>query len=194
MRRVLAATAAAVLSAVLVAACGRQSQPTAYNAADVTFLQSMLAHHESSAKLLTLGRVRSPRVSVLAMVATMEKARKVEVKAMTGWLREWGQPVAAAPGHAEHAGHDTGQHPMVGTADLTELAEIHTADFDVAFLNVLIGHQRHAVELARSGLASGAHPHATEMARRIEERIAADLRQMLQMVASIRRAPTPTGG
>ena len=88
---------AAAAAALLLAGCGADPAPAApdHNGTDVMYLQMMLAHHEPSADLLALGRTRATRPDVRAMATEFETARAAETTMMTGWLEEWGQPLAA---------------------------------------------------------------------------------------------------
>ena len=66
---------------------------------------------------------------------------------------------------------------------LAELAAMGPDEFDVAFVNVLIGHQHGAVELARMETAGGANPEVKELAKQTDETVRAQIQQMLRMVA-----------
>jgi uncharacterized protein (DUF305 family) len=182
MRRKLVLAAAA--AAVLLAGCGGDPAPAApdHNGTDVMYLQMMLAHHEPSAGLLALGRSRATRPDVRAMAAEFETARAAETTMMTGWLEEWGQPLTADADPAVHAGHGAGLHAL-GATEIAELAAMSPQEFDLAFVNVLIGHQHGAVELARMETAGGANPEVKELARRTDEAVRAQIQQMLRMVA-----------
>jgi uncharacterized protein (DUF305 family) len=50
-------------------------------------------------------------------------------------------------------------------------------------VTVLIGHQHNAVELARMETAEGLHPDVTALARRTDERLRAQIQQLLRMAA-----------
>jgi uncharacterized protein (DUF305 family) len=169
---------------LLLAGCGgRQPERPAYNDTDVMFLQMLLAHHEPSADLLALGRTRATRANLRALAAEAAAAHEADRRAMTGWLTAWGRPLTAATDATVHAGHGAGLHTL-SDAEIAELAALGPAEFDVAFLNVFIGHQHNAVELARMELAGGAHPEVKEFARRIDQARRAQIQRMLRMVSA----------
>ena len=182
-RLLLAATAA-----VLVAGCGGQPAPAQpppppdHNSTDVMFLQMMLAHHEPSAELLDLGLTRVTRADIRALATEFETARAADARAMAEWLERWGEPLTTDADPAVHAGHGPGLHAL-GRAEIAELAATGPDEFDIAFVNVLIGHQHGAVELARMETAGGANPQVKELAKQTDETVRAQIQQMLRMVA-----------
>jgi uncharacterized protein (DUF305 family) len=108
MRRI-ALSAAAVLTAFTLAACGSTSPPTAapnapgpmmtapaadgdHNQADVMFSQMMIPHHEDAIEMAKLAQTRSDNPDVKALAAQIQAAQQPEIEQMRGWLASWGVP------------------------------------------------------------------------------------------------------
>jgi uncharacterized protein (DUF305 family) len=152
-----------------------------YNATDVMFLQMMLAHHEPAAALLELGRTKGIRADVRGLAGDLAAARAADTRTITAWLRSWGEPLVSGAHPDAHAAH--GGLPALGDKEIAELGRTGRAEFDTAFLNLLIGHQHGAVELARMEATSGQNAQVKELARRTDEATRAQIRQLLRMVA-----------
>ena len=154
----------------------------AYNATDVMFLQMMLAHHESAAALLELGKAKATRPEVRGMAGDLAVEVAAEATAIAGWLKAWGEPLVSTA-HAEaHAAH--GGLPALGDNQIAEIGRMGGAEFDTAFLNLLIGHEHGAVELARMEAASGQNPQVKAVAVRTDETVRARIQLLLRMVAA----------
>lgn len=153
----------------------------AYNGTDVMFLQMMLAHHEPAAALLELGRSRATRADVRGVAGEFATAQAAETRTVTGWLEAWGKPLVSGAHPDAHAAH--GGLPALGDKEIAELGRIGGAEFDTAFLNMLIGHQHGAVELARMEATSGQNPQVKALAARTNESVRAQIQQLLRMVA-----------
>jgi uncharacterized protein (DUF305 family) len=153
----------------------------AYNGTDVMFLQMMLAHHEPAAALLTLGQRKATRVDVRGLAGDLATAQAAETRTITGWLEAWGRPLVSDAHPDAHAAH--GGLPALGDREIAELGRMGGAEFDTAFLNMLIGHQHGAVELARMEATSGQNPQVKALAVRTDEAVRAQIQQLLRMVA-----------
>jgi uncharacterized protein (DUF305 family) len=186
-----------IAAALLTGACGtapekQATQPVAaeaviqaeggHNATDVMYLQMALAHHEPSAKLLALGREKATRDDVRAMATELASTDATEAATMADRLKAWGKPTTTDHDPAQHAGHGPGLHTL-GDAEIAELAAVAPEDFDIAFVTVLVGHQHNAVELARMEAAQGLHPDVRAQARRTDERLRAQIQQMLRLIS-----------
>jgi len=154
----------------------------ARNATDVMFLQMMLAHHEPAAALLELGKRKATRADVRGLAGELAAAQEAETRTITGWLEGWAEPLVSTAHADAHAAH--GGLPALGDKELAELGRMGSAEFDTAFLNLLIGHQHGAVELSRMESASGQNPQVKDLAKRTDETTRAQIQQLLRMVAA----------
>jgi len=176
-----------VAAALLLAGCGAGGAPPAappptYNDTDVMFLQMMVAHHEPAAKLLALGVEQASRPEVAALAGDLATAQAKETTTIRGWLESWGQPLVSGAHADAHAAH--GGLPLLDDAELLSLAGLDGADFDTAFLNILIGHQHGAVELSTMETAAGVNPEARAFASETDETVRAQIQRMLRMVSA----------
>lgn len=153
----------------------------AYNGIDVMFLQMMLAHHEPATALLELGQQKATRADVRGLAGDLAAAQAAETRTITGWLEAWGKPLVSDAHPDAHAAH--GGLPALGDKEIAELGRMGSAEFDTAFLNMLIGHQHGAVELARMEASSGQNPQVKALAARTESAVRVQIQQLLRMVA-----------
>ncbi|MEV0697215.1 DUF305 domain-containing protein [Saccharopolyspora sp. NPDC050389] len=184
--RVLTAAIGAVAAAAVLAGCGggddmnnmpghgaptSATQPganpqAANNAADVTFAQGMIPHHEQAIEMSRLAPERAQSEEVKNLARQIEAAQGPEIQTLTGWLRDWGAP-ASMPGMDHGAmGHGDMGGMMSGT-EMQQLEQARGAEFDRQFLTLMIKHHEGAVAMARTELGSGQFPAAKQMAQQI---------------------------
>ena len=156
------------------------SVPGKANDTDVMFLQMMATHHAEGLEMVRLAKQRATRSDVKTLAAAIDTTETAEVDTMTGWLRAWGKPTAADPNASVHASH--AGMVSTGPVRIASLRQATDADFDQTFINLLIGHQHNAVELARMETAGGAYPEAKDLAKRIDESRTAQISMMLRML------------
>ncbi|MFY1688064.1 DUF305 domain-containing protein [Plantactinospora sp. WMMB782] len=151
-----------------------------FNDTDVMFLQMMVTSHGQGLALVRLAPERARQEELKILAAAIEVTQEAEQRTMRDWLRGWGHSPSADP--AAHAHADHGGLPVLDPAQLAALARTSGARFETDFLNLLIGHQHSAVELARMETRSGSHPEVRELARRIDVSRTAQIDQMLKML------------
>lgn len=145
---------------------GRQ----AYTAADVAFMQGMIAHHAQALVMTALVPTRAAAGSVRTLAERIDVGQRDEIAFMQAWLRERGEPVPepAAAGHgsaghatpAQHeAGHGIGDPAphmpgMLTAEQLAQLSAATGADFDRLFLAFMIQHHEGALTMVEQLFAS----------------------------------------
>ncbi|MDW5324685.1 DUF305 domain-containing protein [Plantactinospora sp. KLBMP9567] len=152
----------------------------AFNETDVMFLQMMVTSHGQGLALVRLAPERAEREELKILAAAIDVTQEAEQRTMRDWLRGWGRSTSADPDANAHAEH--GGLPVLGPAQLSALSRSSGTKFETDFLNLLIGHQHNAVELARMETTSGVHPEVRELARRIDLSRTAQIDQMLKML------------
>ncbi|MET9229322.1 DUF305 domain-containing protein [Lentzea sp. NPDC003310] len=146
----------AVVGVLVLSACGGP----AHNAADVTFAQSMVPHHEQALDMAELVPSRSSDEKVRDLAQRIEKAQGPEIAQMNEWLRKWGED-----GKSEHTGHDMAG--MMSGDDMAKLEKASGQEFDRLWLTMMIEHHEGAVEMAKTELADGEDPDAKKVAQAI---------------------------
>ena len=160
---------------------GQASAEAGYNAADVMFLQMMVARQVETARLT--GRAAEGRLSpqAAALVAAISSTENDERFEMSGWLKAWGEPTQLddeADLHAEHGGVST-----LTKGDLASLKAATGKDFQTQYLNLLIAQQSNAVEIARYAAEKGHNAEVLDLADRIEKSRSAQVQQMLGLLS-----------
>ncbi|WP_130513010.1 DUF305 domain-containing protein [Krasilnikovia cinnamomea] len=151
-----------------------------HNDTDVMFLQMMVAHGKQGVELAQLAGARAQREEVRTLAAAVAATQTDEVSMMTSWLRGWSKPVAVDTDPAAHANH--GGLPATGPEQIAALKKASKSEFDGRLLNLFIGHQHNAVEMATKEAADGANAETKEFARRVVESRTGQIQQMLTLL------------
>lgn len=159
-----------------------------YTEADVRFMQGMIAHHGQAIHMSRLAVARGASPRLLRFAQKIDQSQGAEIRQMQDWLHEHGQAVP-----------DSGswrQMTMPGMLTAQQLAALESARgraFDETFLRLMIQHHEGALKMVADLLAS---PRAAQdvdisvFANDVESTQTAEIRQMHQMLASLR---TPNG-
>ncbi|WP_059008319.1 DUF305 domain-containing protein [Streptomyces specialis] len=174
MTRTTTRSVAFALAALTLAACGGgDTDGTTHNAADVTFAQAMIPHHQQAVEMAELALDRASSEDVRALAEQIRAAQAPEIATLTDWLDTWDEDTAPAATE-DHAGHT-----MPG---LGELNDATGPAFDTAFLELMIEHHRGAVEMARTERTEGAYEPATSMAESIITSQTAEIDRMTTLL------------
>jgi uncharacterized protein (DUF305 family) len=188
MKRTLMSVAFAVVAALTVAGCGSDTDSTdssggQFNDADVTFAESMIAHHEQAVEMATMAQERASSTEVTQLADKIEAAQGPEIDTMTGWLEDWGQKVSPdSTGGMDHSGSD--MSGMMSDADMERLGAATGAEFDQMFLEMMIEHHTGAIEMAKTEQQDGENPDAIALAEKIEADQTAEIAQMEELLGS----------
>ena len=128
----------------------------AWTAADVQFMQGMIAHHAQAIVMAAMATTHGANPQVLLFSRKITISQRDEITMMQEWLKQRGQmvPVVAADGHDhDHgiAGTDMSAHagmPGMLTEDQLEaLAHARGERFDRLFLTGMIQHHEGALTM-----------------------------------------------
>ncbi|TDC94227.1 DUF305 domain-containing protein [Actinomadura sp. 7K507] len=151
-----------------------------YNDHDVMFLQMMIAHHKQGVEMARVAAERAQGTKVRNLAAAVAATQSEEVKTMSSWLRTWSKPLTSDHPAGAHAAH--GGMPATGAKEIRTLKQTTGAGFEPAFLNLFVGHQHGAVEMADTELSKGGNADAKAFAKRVKESRTDQIRQMLGLL------------
>jgi uncharacterized protein (DUF305 family) len=163
--RITALLAAVVTTAVL-SSCGDSSpapevQPPTHNAADATFAQKMIPHHQQALDMSAMVPSRTTNRDLIVMAKRIAVDQQAQIDTLRGLLQQWGEP--AAP---DSMGHDgMGMDGMVDAGTMAKLPTLTGAAFDDLWLRSMIIHHQGAIAMAEPEIAQGKDPTAVKMAK-----------------------------
>ncbi|MGP4017647.1 DUF305 domain-containing protein [Saccharopolyspora sp. 5N708] len=193
--RMLIVAIGAVAATAVLAACGggedmsnmpghaaptsaaqpESGSPAAHNAADVTFAQGMIPHHQQAIEMARLAPERAQSEQVKNLAREIEAAQGPEIETLSGWLRDWGVGESTMPG-MDHGGMDHGG--MMSDEERQQLDQARGAEFDRQFLSLMIRHHEGAIAMAQTEVSSGQFPAAKQLAQRIIDSQQAEINTM----------------
>jgi uncharacterized protein (DUF305 family) len=162
---------------------GSQSTPTAgsssaaFNDADVTFAQNMIAHHVQAVEMATLAGTKASHTEIKKLAAQIKAAQQPEIDKMTGWLTGWGKPVTPVGGHGAHS-----MPGMMSDQDMAKLKAASGPDFDRQFDRMMIAHHNGAIEMAREVQSKGSNTEVKKLAAEIEKSQAAEVQTLQKLL------------
>ena len=113
-----------------------------YTAADVEFMQGMIAHHAQAIHMSRLAEARKANPRVIRLAIKIDQSQVAEIRIMQDWLRSNGQ-------HApDTSSWRTMTMPgMLTAAQLDSLDKSTGVEFDRAFLEMMIRHHEGALQM-----------------------------------------------
>lgn len=194
MARIAVRTAAALLAGV---ACATPPRPAAtppppgapYVAADVAFMQDMIAHHAQALEMVALVPGRSELRGMERMAERISATQVAEIAQMERWLTARGEATADPDRHADH---DAAAHArMPGMASEEELRRLSAAsgpDFDRRFLQLMIRHHEGALTMVADLFATesaGQEPELFRLASDVDADQRAVIARMTRMLTTL---------
>lgn len=143
------------------------SQADAHNAADVTFLQAMIPHHEQALEMSQLAETRAESDQVKALAQQISAAQDPEIEKVTALLQRFGADVTAGGGGDHHSMDHRGMPGMMSADQLGQLESASGAGFDRMYLQMMIEHHRGAVTMSETELRDGQNSEVTQLAQQI---------------------------
>lgn len=144
----------AVITSVLLAACGSSpGSSAAFNDDDVMFAQMMIPHHEQAVEMadIALDPAMGAGAGIVVLANRIKAAQDPEIVQMKSLLTEWGKPESPDDG-MDHGSMMSG---MLSTDELEELAALNGAAFDAAWAAAMIKHHEGAIDMAKDVLDNG---------------------------------------
>ncbi|MET3808408.1 uncharacterized protein (DUF305 family) [Nakamurella sp. UYEF19] len=169
-----------------------------FKAADVTFAQQMLIHHQGAVAMADLAPTRASSTKVKALAAQIKAEQTPEIQQMTGWLAVWAPHPAMsgmssspdAMGGMAGMGSDTGSASasmpgMMTDAQMGQLTAATGAQFDKLFLQLMIVHHQGALTMAKTEKADGGNTAALALADSIMSSQSAEITTMQDLLKAL---------
>jgi uncharacterized protein (DUF305 family) len=117
-----------------------------HTAADVKFMQGMIAHHAQALEMTDLLRTRTRSEDMRKLALRIELSQSDEIEMMKDWLTARGE--ALPDTHAHHA-HGALMPGMLTQEEMARLASADDTEFDRLFLEYMIRHHEGALVMVR---------------------------------------------
>lgn len=139
----------AFLAAALVAAaCGNSTSPTAGTSTDRALIDGMVPHHQMAITSADMAIANAVHPELKQFAQTMKSDQSQEVTLMQGWKRQW-------------FGTDSTPHPML-SADIPP-----GPNFDLLWITNMIRHHQSAIDMSTLALQGNAHAQTDSLANHI---------------------------
>jgi uncharacterized protein (DUF305 family) len=160
-----------------------------YTAADVQFMQGMIAHHAQALAMSAMIEGHTTREELRLIGQRIRLSQETEIGRMQNWLRKRGETIPSGTDH-DHAamGHGTLMPGMLTQAEMTQLRNAQGSEFDRLFLQLMIKHHEGALTMVRQLFATqGAaqDPDLYLLANDIDADQNAELRRMRALLAGM---------
>jgi uncharacterized protein (DUF305 family) len=155
-------------------------------AADVRFMQGMIAHHAQALEMTALLPSRTNREEMHLLARRIELSQADEIGLMQRWLKARGAPVPDA-----HARHDHGAALMPGMLTPEEMGRLEAARgqaFDRLFLESMIRHHDGALTMVHDLFATtgaGQDPEIDAFASEVDADQRIEIDRMSAMLLEI---------
>jgi uncharacterized protein (DUF305 family) len=162
----------------------------AHNAADVSFTQEMIGHHQGAIAMARLAPSRASSQQVKDLASRIEAAQAPEINEMTSWLTTWGEPPAPADSSMGSMNHSSGSMDsnamgMMTDEQMNQLGAATGTAFDRMFLQMMTVHHQGAIAMARTEQTNGSNSQAIALARSIETSQTAEVTEMGQLLQNL---------
>ena len=156
-----------------------------FNAADVTFAQSMIPHHEQAVEMADLVADRSTDPDVADLATRIQAAQEPEIDTLNGWLNSWGAD-SADSADSEISGMDhSDMGGMMSEEDMSSLEDASGVQFDRLWLQMMLEHHTGAVGMAQTEIDDGEDPEAIALAEQIKSSQGTEITEMEQLLQSL---------
>lgn len=180
-----------------------------HNAADLTFAQMMIVHHQGAIEMADLAADRATNTRVKDLAARIKAAQDPEIQQMQAWLTAWGAAMSGSTaassaddgmGGMDHGGMSgmgkegdmsssaaTGMSMpgMMRDGQMQQLTDASGAEFDRLFLEMMIMHHQGAIEMSDTEITEGSNPEALALAESIKTSQTAEIAEMQQLLQTL---------
>jgi uncharacterized protein (DUF305 family) len=194
-----------MMSGAATAMMSPSAGSTEHNAADLSFAQQMIVHHQGAVEMADLAPSRAASQQVKDLAARIKAAQAPEIEQMTGWLTLWGAAMSTSTetstsddgmnhggmsgmgksGEMSTAATGMAMPGMMSDAQMQQLTDATGAEFDRLFLQLMIMHHQGAIEMSDTELAQGSNPEAIALAGSIKISQTAEITEMQQLLQTL---------
>ena len=150
-------------------------------AADLAFIEAMIAHHEQAVELAGLAPDRAADAELADLASRMRAAQIAEADAMRSWLERRSAREQPADDH----GHAEAMRGEISRSTIDRAAGLEGAAFDELFIAAMVSHHRGAVEMAEARLAEAGDPAVARWARAIATSQSLEIDRLLEIEARL---------
>jgi uncharacterized protein (DUF305 family) len=145
----------------------------------VQFAQMMVDHLQLGISLSQVALAKATRQEAKDLAGAIDATQREELSTLKSWLKLWDKPEAGGANlHSAHGGR-----PLLDDKVINDTKEKNGAEFDLAFLNLMAGHQGAAVEMALAEQKNGMNPETTAYADRVVASRQGQIAQMLKAIS-----------
>jgi uncharacterized protein (DUF305 family) len=133
-----------VIAALVLSGCASTPKANSeFSAADISFAEEMIPHHEQAVLMSDIALTNSTSDEILALARDIKAAQAPEIEAMGGWT---------GVNPSNHMGHM--MDGMLSDQQIQQLRDSEGATFDRLFLEGMIAHHEGAINMARKAINS----------------------------------------
>jgi uncharacterized protein (DUF305 family) len=173
-------------------AASRDDPAPAPAAADVRFMQRMIAHHGQALTMTALVPARTEREDLRLVAERIAISQRNEIALMRRWLQRHGAAVPDSSAHGGHGADAAGQAAampgMLTDAELSRLSSASGPAFERLFLELMIRHHEGALAMVAELLATPGAAQDTEVFRLASD-VDADQRAEIRRLRSLLDRP-----
>lgn len=159
-----------------------------YTAADVRFMQGMIAHHRQALEMAALVPERTANEAIRLLAERIDVSQQSEIARMQRWLARRCEATSDAVSHAHHE-HMPG---MLSAEEMARLAAARSADFDRLFLEGMIHHHVGALVMVDELFAAhgaGQEPELFQLASDVDADQRAEIARMQRLLGTAAAVP-----
>lgn len=145
-----------------------------HNDADVAFATGMIPHHRQAVEMAEMLIANGTDPALIDLAERIKAAQDPEIATMTGWLEEWGDPMADAP----MGGHGDDGEGLLADEEMAALEAAQSPELERLFLEGMIAHHEGAIAMAQTELAEGQSADAKALAQGIIDAQQAEIDEM----------------
>lgn len=158
------------------------------SAADISFMQGMITHHEQAVEMTALIDSRTENREVRSLGARISHSQADEIQFMKRWLVSRGQQLPTDHSHHAHMSHGAMMPGMLSAEQMETLRKAKGEEFDILFLKGMIQHHDGALIMVRDLFGAAGSRQDAELfnfATDVDSGQRAEIRVMQKMVEKI---------